>query len=84
MRPRATVAGMQQTRQNWHEAGTWVHATCRMLLTVGLLAGATAGLSACNTLSGAGEDASALGHDVSKGATATQQAVTGNTGLATH
>ena len=60
------------------------HATCRMLLTVGLLAGATAGLSACNTLSGAGQDASALGHDVSRGATATQQAVTGNTGLATH
>ncbi len=59
-------------------------ATCRMLLTAGLLAGATAGLSACNTLSGVGEDTSALGHDVSKGATATQQAVTGNTGLATH
>ncbi len=58
--------------------------TCRMLLTVGLLAGATAGLSACNTLSGAGQDASALGHDVSNGATATQQAVTGNTGLANH
>ena len=58
--------------------------TCRMLLTVGLLTGATAGLSACNTLSGAGQDASALGHDVSSGATATQQAVTGGTGLATH
>ncbi len=58
--------------------------TCRMFLTVGLLVGATVGLSACNTLSGAGQDASALGHDVSNGATATQQAVTGNTGLANH
>ena len=60
------------------------HATCRMLLAAGLLAGTAAGLSACNTLSGAGEDASALGHDVSNGATATQHAVTGNTGLANH
>ncbi len=58
--------------------------TSRMVLTVGLLVGTTVGLSACNTLSGAGQDASALGHDVSKGATATQQAVTGNTGLANH
>jgi hypothetical protein len=31
-----------------------------------------------------GQDASALGHDVSHGAAATQGAVTGNTGLATH
>lgn len=59
-------------------------ASCRILATVGLLAAATAGLSACNTLSGMGQDASAVGHDVSKGATATQSAVTGNTGLATH
>ncbi len=59
-------------------------ASCRALATVGLLAVATVGLSACNTVSGMGQDASALGHDVSRGATATQSAVTGNTGLATH
>jgi predicted small secreted protein len=58
--------------------------TCRILATVGLLAGATVGLSACNTVNGMGKDAAAVGHDVSKGAGATQQAVTGNTGLATH
>ncbi|MCQ8278237.1 entericidin [Acetobacteraceae bacterium KSS8] len=60
------------------------NASCRVLATVGLLAAATVGLSACNTVSGMGQDASALGHDVSRGATATQSAVTSNTGLATH
>ncbi len=59
-------------------------ASCRALATIGLLAAATVGLSGCNTLNGAGQDASALGHDVSKGASATQSAVTGNTGLANH
>ena len=59
-------------------------ASCRVLATIGVLAAATVGLSACNTLNGVGQDASALGHDVSKGAGATQGAVTNNTGLATH
>lgn len=59
-------------------------ASCRVLATVGLLAAATVGLSACNTLNGMGADASAVGHDVSKGASATQGAVTNGTGLATH
>jgi entericidin A len=59
-------------------------ASCRALAAVGFLAAATVGLSACNTVDGMGADASALGHDVSKGASATQGAVTSNTGLATH
>ena len=58
-------------------------ASLRALATVGLLAAAGVGLSACNTLAGVGQDASAVGHDVSKGATATQGAVTSHTGLAT-
>lgn len=59
-------------------------APCRILATIGLLMAGCATLSACNTVSGMGQDASALGHDVSHGATATQGAVTNNTGLATH
>jgi predicted small secreted protein len=61
-----------------------ITATCRVLATVGLLSAATVGLSACNTVTGMGQDASAVGHDVSKGAVVTQKAVTSNTGLATH
>ena len=57
---------------------------CRTLTMTGLLCAAGIALAACNTVNGAGADASALGHDVSKGAAATQKAVTGNTGLATH
>ena len=56
----------------------------RVVAAVGLLAVASVGLSACNTLAGVGEDASAVGHDVSKGATTTQGAVTNGTGLASH
>ncbi len=59
-------------------------AHCRTIATIGCLAVATVGLSACNTVHGMGQDASAVGHDVSKGAAVTQQAVTKNTGLATH
>ena len=58
--------------------------SCRVLATVGLLAATSVGLSACNTLNGMGADASAVGHDVSKGASATQGAVTSSTGLASH
>lgn len=61
-----------------------ISASCRALATVGFLVAATAGLSACNTVNGMGQDAAAVGHDVSKGAGATQGAVTNNTGLATH
>jgi predicted small secreted protein len=41
-----------------------------------------AGLSACNTLNGAGQDVSAIGHDVSRGAAAGTNAVA-NTGAST-
>lgn len=37
------------------------------VLTVAALGAATLGLSACNTVSGAGKDLSAVGHDVTKG-----------------
>ncbi|MCQ8242106.1 entericidin [Rhizosaccharibacter radicis] len=42
-----------------------------------------AGLSACNTLNGAGQDVSAVGHDVSRGAAAGTNAVA-NVGGSTH
>lgn len=38
------------------------------LLAVGLLVGAAASLSACNTTAGAGKDVSAAGHAVTNGA----------------
>ena len=50
------------------------------LLAAALLAVATLGLSACNTISGAGKDASALGHDVSRGSDATSNAISDKTG----
>jgi len=59
-----------------------VSVTCRTLATVALLAAATAGLSACNTLNGVGKDASAAGHDLSNGVSAGQHAVNNRTGLA--
>lgn len=46
------------------------------------LIGSALTLSACNTVHGMGQDASAVGHDVSAGARATQNAVTSNTGAA--
>ncbi|MBE7210537.1 MAG: entericidin [Gluconacetobacter diazotrophicus] len=58
--------------------------SCRIVATLGLLAGASLGLAACNTVAGIGQDTSALGKDVTGGAGATQHAVTGSTGLATH
>ncbi|MBB2176063.1 entericidin A/B family lipoprotein [Gluconacetobacter johannae] len=42
--------------------------------------GMSAGLSACNTVRGAGEDVSSVGHDVSRGANATQGHITHSTG----
>ncbi|GBQ82768.1 entericidin [Asaia krungthepensis] len=40
-----------------------------------LLALPALGLSACNTVDGAGRDVSSIGHDVSRGAGATQGAI---------
>ena len=51
------------------------------------LAGAAAimlSLAACNTMHGAGKDVSAVGHDVSRGASAAQQGITNSTGASTH
>ena len=51
------------------------------------LAGAAAvmlSLAACNTMHGAGKDVSAVGHDVSRGASAAQQSITNATGASTH
>ena len=42
-------------------------------LTVLLLGGAAASLSACNTVRGAGQDVSSVGHDVTNGAVAAGQ-----------
>ncbi|MFW7268619.1 entericidin A/B family lipoprotein [Gluconacetobacter sp. Hr-1-5] len=49
------------------------------LLVVGML-GLSAGLSACNTVRGAGQDVSSVGHNVSRGASASQNAITRSTG----
>ncbi len=50
------------------------------LLAVLLLSVATLGLSACNTISGAGKDVSAVGHDVSRSSDATSDAISDKTG----
>ncbi len=50
------------------------------LLAAALLGMATLGLSACNTISGAGKDVSAVGHDVSRGSDATSDAISDKTG----
>ena len=52
------------------------------LLTLAFLAAAAIGLSACNTIAGAGKDTSALGHDVTGGANSTQNSIHKNTGAA--
>lgn len=52
------------------------------LLTVLALGTATLGLSACNTMTGAGKDLSAAGHDLSGGSTATQNKIVDKTGAA--
>jgi predicted small secreted protein len=41
-------------------------------------------LAACNTVHGAGKDVSAVGHDVSRGASAAQQGISNATGASTH
>jgi predicted small secreted protein len=50
-----------------------------VLLGVAML-GLSAALSACNTMRGAGQDVSSVGHDVSRGANASQQQITKSTG----
>ena len=50
------------------------------LLAVAVLGVATLGLSACNTMSGAGKDVSAVGHDVTRGANAAGNSIDKNTG----
>lgn len=47
------------------------------------LAGAT-GLSACNTVRGAGQDVSSVGHDMSRGASSTQGSVARGTGASSN
>ncbi len=51
-------------------------------LTVAALGVALLGLSACNTIAGAGKDTSALGHDVTSGATSAQGTNHDKTGTA--
>lgn len=55
----------------------------RLLCGILLTTGAAIGLSACNTVSGAGQDVSAIGHNVTHGADATQGSIQRNTGAAT-
>ncbi len=50
------------------------------LLAVLLLGMTTLGLSACNTISGAGKDVSAVGHDVTRGSDASSNAISDKTG----
>lgn len=52
------------------------------VFTVLALGVATLGLSACNTVSGAGKDLSAAGHDMTGGSTATQNKIVDKTGAA--
>ncbi len=52
------------------------------LFLVAALVVATLGLSACNTVTGAGKDLSAAGHDVSGGSTAAQDKIHDKTGAA--
>lgn len=54
------------------------------ILRVAGVAFLTLGLAACNAVHGAGRDVSAIGHDVSRGASATQQSITNTTGASTH
>lgn len=56
----------------------------RVALSLALLSGAAVSLSACNTVHGAGQDVSSIGHNVSRGANATQDAIQRNTNASTH
>ena len=50
------------------------------LFTVAVLGVAAMGLSACNTVSGAGKDVSALGHDTTRAANSSDHAIVNKTG----
>jgi len=52
-----------------------VSSRIRATLAVLLISGMAVGLSACNTVRGAGQDVTAVGHGVSNGATKTQQGI---------
>ena len=52
------------------------------LFAAALLAVATLGLSACNTMSGAGKDLSAAGHDMTHVSGSTQDKIVDKTGAA--
>jgi len=54
----------------------------RGFAAVGLVVAVAGGLSACNTVRGAGQDVSSVGHDVARGANATQNGVAHATGAA--
>ncbi|WP_220790035.1 entericidin A/B family lipoprotein [Gluconacetobacter tumulisoli] len=53
---------------------------CRAAFLAVAMLGMSAGLSACNTMRGAGQDVSSVGHNVSRGANATQDQITRSTG----
>lgn len=55
----------------------------RITLSITLLSGASLSLSACNTIRGAGEDVSSVGHDVARGANATQRSIARHTPAST-
>lgn len=61
-----------------------IRSISRIALSLTLLSGAAVSLSACNTVHGAGKDVSAVGHDVSRGAAATQDAIQRNTSTSTN
>lgn len=56
----------------------------RTLAAVAALATSGVALAACNTLAGAGQDVSSVGHDLTGGASATQSGIHSATGAATH
>jgi len=61
-----------------------IKSIARVALSLTLLSGAAVSLSACNTVHGAGQDVSAVGHNVSRGANATQDAIQRHTDASTH
>ncbi|WP_241767725.1 entericidin A/B family lipoprotein [Tanticharoenia sakaeratensis] len=55
----------------------------RAMTLLAALAG-TAGLSACNTMRGAGQDVSSVGHDMSRGASSAQGSIARGTGASSN
>ncbi|GBD57602.1 entericidin A/B family lipoprotein [Gluconobacter wancherniae] len=52
-----------------------IKSIARVALSLTLLSGAAVSLSACNTMRGAGQDVSSVGHDVSRGANSAQAGI---------